>query len=117
MAWVVGGGVALGGRAGSGRGVAPPRRGRAAPRGAVGAAISSATPVYDSAGMAGVSGVTTTVEAMLAALAGAVQLEEADREPRSTAKRRRTYSVLPYIAVAAIDGLLVAVTAKLGTGT
>jgi diguanylate cyclase len=82
-----------------------------------GAATASFTPLFDEVRMAGVSGVSTTVEAMLAALAGAVQLDQAARAARGAAKRRRPYSLLPYVAVAAIDGLLLAVTARLGAGS
>jgi diguanylate cyclase (GGDEF)-like protein len=79
----------------------------------IGALASALVPVLDRPHLAGVSGVITTLEAAVVALAGLVQYHRAGAAKGSSAPRP-TYSVLPYVAVAGIDGLLIAVTLRSG---
>jgi diguanylate cyclase (GGDEF)-like protein len=75
--------------------------------GAIGAAL---IPVFDTPRLAGTSNVITTVEAVITALAAVIQYRS--RGPTAADAARRSYSVLPYLAVGAIDSLLLTVTVQ-----
>jgi diguanylate cyclase (GGDEF)-like protein len=79
----------------------------------IGAVASALVPVLDKPHLAGAAGVITTLEAIVVALAGVVQYHRPGGADASSAPRP-TYSVLPYVAVAAIDGLLIVVTLRSG---
>ncbi|MEV6923784.1 diguanylate cyclase [Dactylosporangium sp. NPDC051485] len=82
--------------------------------GSIGSAL---VPVLQSSRLAGVSDVITTAESLLVAAAGVLQWRRVT--PGAAAvppPRRRPYSVLPYLAIAAINLLLVMVAAT-GAGT
>ncbi|MEV8517883.1 diguanylate cyclase [Dactylosporangium sp. NPDC051484] len=81
----------------------------------IGALGSALVPVLQSPRLAGVSNVITTAEAAMAALAGFLQHGRVAPVGAGLAPRR-PYSVLPYLAVAAVNLLLVAVTVS-GIGT
>jgi len=72
----------------------------------VGAAGSALVPVLGDPRYAGVSDVITTTEGFVAALAAVVQCRRAVTV--AAAPRTRPYSVLPYLAVGAVDALLFA---------
>ncbi|MET7395953.1 diguanylate cyclase [Dactylosporangium sp. NPDC005572] len=77
----------------------------------LGAAGSALVPVLQDPRLAGVSNTITTLESVLVALAGVVQARRA--VPMAPPpERRRPYSVLPYLAVAAVDALLIGVAAR-----
>jgi diguanylate cyclase (GGDEF)-like protein len=80
----------------------------------IGALASALIPMLSSLGMRGADGAITTLEAAITALAGVVQYHRAGKAGPAGTARRRGYSVLPYVAVAAIDGLLIAVTLRSG---
>ncbi|WP_433306127.1 diguanylate cyclase domain-containing protein [Actinoplanes sp. CA-030573] len=72
----------------------------------IGAVGSALVPVLGDPRYAGVSNVITTTEGLVAALAGVVQCRRAVTVP--PAPRTKPYSVLPYLAVGAVDALLFA---------
>ncbi|MGI5238013.1 diguanylate cyclase domain-containing protein [Dactylosporangium sp. CA-139066] len=75
----------------------------------IGAAGSALVPVLQSPRLAGVSDLITMSEAVMVAVAGVLQRRRVG--PVAPARRpRRSYSILPYFAVAAVNLLLVAVT-------
>jgi len=74
----------------------------------VGAIGSALVPQLQSPRLHGVSNVITTTEGFVAALAGVVQVARG-RAATGVPARRRSYSVLPYLAVGAVDALLLAV--------
>jgi diguanylate cyclase (GGDEF)-like protein len=76
----------------------------------VGAVGSGLVPVLVDPRLAGVSNLITVTEALLVALAAVLQIRAARTARTVPAARRRTYSVLPYLAVGAIDALLIGVT-------
>jgi diguanylate cyclase (GGDEF)-like protein len=76
----------------------------------VGAVGSGLVPVLVDPRLNGVSNLITVTEALLAALAAVLQIRAAGTARTPRAARRRTYSVLPYLAVGAIDALLIGVT-------
>ncbi|MER7007477.1 diguanylate cyclase [Dactylosporangium sp. NPDC000555] len=81
----------------------------------IGALGSALVPVLPSPRLAGVSNIITTAVAVMVALAGFLQ--RARVAPVGVVPApRRSYSVLPYFAVAAVNLLLVAVTVS-GFGT
>ncbi|WP_432991049.1 diguanylate cyclase domain-containing protein [Dactylosporangium sp. CA-233914] len=82
----------------------------------VGAIGSALVPVLPSPRLAGVSGIITMGEAAMVALAGVLQSRRVGPAPAVPLPRRRSYSVLPYLAVAAVNLLLVAVVLD-GTGS
>jgi diguanylate cyclase (GGDEF)-like protein len=78
--------------------------------GAVGAAV---VPVLADPRLAGASDLFTTGEAVVAALAGVIQAHHGGRLVAAR-KARRAYSIVPYLAVGAIDALLVVTTVRAG---
>ncbi|WP_190256067.1 diguanylate cyclase domain-containing protein, partial [Dactylosporangium sucinum] len=76
-----------------------------------GAAGSALVPVLQDPRLAGVSNTITTLESAFVAIAGVVQARRAVPVAAPPA-RRRPYSVLPYLAVAAVDALLIGVAAR-----
>jgi diguanylate cyclase (GGDEF)-like protein len=76
--------------------------------GAIGSAL---VPVLQDPRLAGASDIITTLEAVMIALAGVIQIRRA-RTATAAPVRRRSYSVLPYLAVAAVDLLAIAVTLR-----
>jgi diguanylate cyclase (GGDEF)-like protein len=72
----------------------------------VGAIGSALVPVLTDPRYAGVSDVITTTEGLVAALAGFVQCRRAVTE--APTPRTRPYSVMPYLAVGAVNSLLLA---------
>jgi diguanylate cyclase (GGDEF)-like protein len=74
----------------------------------IGALGSALVPVLATPRLAGLSNVITTIEAVVTALAAVIQFRA--RGARAADTARRSYSVLPYLAVGAIDTLLLAVT-------
>ena len=72
----------------------------------VGAVGSALVPVLGDPRYAGVSNVITTTEGLVAALAGFVQCRRAVTV--APVPRTRPYSVLPYLAIGAVDALLFA---------
>nr|BFE55676.1 hypothetical protein GCM10020063_002020 [Dactylosporangium thailandense] len=82
----------------------------------IGAVGSALVPVLPSPRLAGVSDLVTMCEALMVAVAGVLQARRAGAGRTVPVERRRPYSVLPYVAVAAVNLLLVAVTVdELGT--
>ena len=79
----------------------------------VGAIGSGLVPVLADPRLDGVSNLITATEGLLAGLAAVLQIRAAGTARTATA-RRRTYSVLPYLAVGAIDALLVGVSVRGG---
>ena len=79
----------------------------------VGAVGSGLVPVLADPRLDGVSNLITATEGLLAGLAAVLQIRAAGTARTATA-RRRTYSVLPYLAVGAIDALLVGVSVRGG---
>jgi diguanylate cyclase (GGDEF)-like protein len=75
----------------------------------IGAVGSALVPVLQSPRLSGVSDVITTVEGFVVALAGVVQVARDRSAVAAPVARRRSYSVLPYVAVGAVQGLLLAV--------
>jgi diguanylate cyclase (GGDEF)-like protein len=73
----------------------------------IGAIGSALVPVLQSPRLSGVSNVITTTEGFVAALAGVAQARNRGAVART--RKRRSYSVLPYVAVGALDALLTAV--------
>ena len=80
----------------------------------VGAVGSGLVPVLADPRWDGVSNLITATEGLLAGLAAVLQIRAAGTTRTATA-RRRTYSVLPYMAVGAIDALLIGVTVRGGS--
>jgi diguanylate cyclase (GGDEF)-like protein len=80
----------------------------------VGAVGSGLVPVLADPRWDGVSNLITAIEGLLAGLAAVLQIRAAGTARAATASRR-TYSMLPYLAVGAIDALLVGVTVRGGT--
>jgi diguanylate cyclase (GGDEF)-like protein len=79
----------------------------------VGAIGSGLVPMLADPRLDGVSNLITVTEALLAGLAATLQIRAAGTAAPAPA-RRRTYSVLPYLAVGAIDALLIGVTLRGG---
>ncbi|MEU7875136.1 diguanylate cyclase [Dactylosporangium sp. NPDC049140] len=82
----------------------------------IGSVGSALVPLLDGPRLAGVSDLVTMCEALMVAVAGVLQARRAGAAPATPLRRRRPYSVLPYLAVAAVNLLLVAVTVA-GGGT
>ncbi|WP_433047729.1 diguanylate cyclase domain-containing protein [Dactylosporangium sp. CS-033363] len=82
----------------------------------IGSVGSALVPVLPSPRLAGLSDLVTMCEALMVAVAGILQARRAGRAQAVTVDRRRPYSVLPYLAVAAVNLLLVAVAVN-GTGS
>ncbi|WP_433207044.1 diguanylate cyclase domain-containing protein [Dactylosporangium sp. CS-047395] len=75
----------------------------------IGSVGSALVPILPNPRLAGLSDLVTMCEALMVAVAGILQARRAGRAQAVTVDRRRPYSVLPYLAVAAVNLLLVAV--------
>ncbi|GAA3451823.1 bifunctional diguanylate cyclase/phosphodiesterase [Dactylosporangium matsuzakiense] len=75
----------------------------------IGSFGSAVVPLLSDPRLAGLSDLVTMGEALMVAIAGILQARRAGRASTTPVERRRPYSVLPYLAVAAVNLLLVAV--------
>ncbi|MFI5910903.1 diguanylate cyclase domain-containing protein [Dactylosporangium sp. NPDC051541] len=82
----------------------------------IGSVGSALVPVLSDPRFAGLSDLVTMCEALMVAIAGLLQFRRAGFVSGVLTERRRPYSVLPYLAVAAVSLLLVAVNVG-GAGT